>query len=90
MIFIATFLKKTKKAMSVGIAFVFLSYFLQIIGGMSDKVKILKQISFFEFTSSRDIILNDNINYTYLIIGTGIILVTSIGTYISYNKKSLV
>lgn len=89
-LFISTFLKKTRKSMNIGIAIVFLSYFSQIVGNMSDKAKLLKEISLFEFTSTRDIILNNNINEKYLIIGVAIIILTMVETYIRYNRKEFI
>lgn len=85
--FLSTFFRKTKKSMSVGIGIVFLSYFMQIIGNMGDNLSILKDISIFEFVSSRYIILNNHINMTYFCIGLGIIVLCIIGTYQKYNRK---
>ena len=85
--FISTFLRKTKKAMSLGIGIVFLAYFMQIIGGMGEKIEWLKNISLFEFASSRYIVLNNHINMTYLCIGLIIILACVIGTYYRYEYK---
>ena len=86
-LFISTFLKKSKKAMTLGIGIVFLSYFMQIIGSMGENIEWLKNISLFEFASSRYIVLNNHINMTYLWIGIGIIFLTIIGTYYRYENK---
>ena len=87
MLFISTFMKKTKKSMSLGIAIVFVSYFMQIIGGMGESVKVIKDISLFEFVSSRYIILNNTVDMKYVIIGLVIIAISTFGTYVRYNKK---
>ena len=86
-LFISIFLKKSKKAMTLGIGIVFLSYFMQIIGSMGENIEWLKNISLFEFASSRYIVLNNHINMTYLWIGIGIIFLTIIGTYYRYENK---
>ncbi|MEG2348734.1 MAG: ABC transporter permease subunit [Clostridia bacterium] len=88
--FISTFLKKTKGSMGTGVAFVFISYIMQIIGSMGDKLEIVKQISPFEFVSSRYIILNNSLDYKYLLIGIGVIIVSMIGTYVRYNRKEFI
>lgn len=88
-LFISTYMKKTKKAMSIAISIVFIEYFMQIIGGMGESVKIIKDISLFEFVSSRYIILNNSLNDKYIVIGIAIIVISLIGTYIKYNKKEL-
>lgn len=87
MIFISTFFKKTKKSMSIGIGIVFISYFMQIIGNMGENVEIIKNISLFEFVSSRYIILNDALDIKYIFIGIAIILCTIVGTYYRYKHK---
>lgn len=86
---ISTFMKKTKKAMSIAISIVFIEYFMQIIGGMGESIKIIKDISLFEFISSRYIMLNNSLNIKYFAIGIAIILISLIVTYIKYNKKEL-
>lgn len=88
-LFISTFMKKTKKALNIAISIVFIEYFMQIIGGMGEKVQIIKDISLFEFVSSRYIILNNSLNTKYIIIGLGIILISIIGSYYRFNKKEL-
>lgn len=87
MMFISTFFKKTKKSMSIGIGIVFISYFMQIIGNMGENVEIIKNISLFEFASSRYIILNNAIDMKYLWLGLLIILITTVATYWRYNLK---
>lgn len=87
MLFVSTFFKKTKKAMSLGIGLVFISYFMQIIGNMGENVEIVKKVSLFEFVSSRYIILNNSIDVKYLWIGLAIIAITAVGTYYRYNRK---
>lgn len=84
---VSTFLKKTKKSMSIGIAIVFLSYFMQIIGGMGENLEILKKISPFEFVSSRYIILNHELNIGYMVIGISVIFACMLATYYRYHKK---
>ena len=86
-LFISTFLKKTKKAMTLGIGIVFLSYFMQIIGSMGESIEWLKNISLFEFASSRYIVLNNHINMTYVWIGIAIIFLCIFGTYYRYEHK---
>ena len=86
-LFISTFLKKNRKSMSLAIALVFVSYLMQVIGSMGKSTEIFKQLSLFEFVSSRYIILNDGFDMKYIIIGIAIILISVIGTYVRYNKK---
>ena len=73
--------------MSLGIAIVFISYLMQIIGGMGEKVEFIKNISLFEFVSSRYVILNNTVDTKYLIAGAVIILLTILGIYKRYHDK---
>lgn len=86
-LFISTFLNKTKKAMTLGIGIVFLSYFMQIIGGMGESIEIIKKASLFEFVSSRYIVLNNAVNMNYVWIGIAIIILCLIGIYYRYEHK---
>lgn len=90
MLFISTFFRKTKKVMGVGIAIVFISYFFQMVGNLSDKVSFFKKISLFELAPARDIILKSKIDFNIILISLVIIIFTSIGTYIRYNKKDFI
>ena len=89
-LFISTFLRKTKQAMSIGIAVVFISYFLQMIGNMSESIEFIKYFSVFEFVSTRYIILNNSLDMKYILIGLGIIALCIFGTYKNYRRKELV
>lgn len=89
-IFMSSFFKKTKKSMSAGMAIVFISYFMQIIGTMGENIKFIKDISLFEFVSSRYIILNGEFNLKYILIGFAIIFICIIGLYKRYNTKEFI
>lgn len=90
LLFISTFYRKTKKSMATGIAIVFVSYAMQLVGGISEKVEILKKISYFEFSSSRYIVLNNSLDTKYIIAGIAIILICILGTYYKYDKKEFI
>lgn len=86
-LFISTFLRKTKVSTTIALAVTFISYLMQMVGSMSEKIDFLRYGSFFEFVSSRYIIENNTINFMYLGIGIVLIIVLTLGTYINYNKK---
>lgn len=87
---IGVLIKRPKKIYGIGIAFVMISYFMQLIGDMSDKVKIIKYFSVFTLTPIRDIINSSSFNIIYLIISVLICFVATILIYYFYNKKELV
>ena len=83
-------MRKTKKSMGVGIAIVFVSYAMQFMGGISKDLEIFKKISYFEFVSSRYIVLNNSLDMNYIWIGAFIIFFLIIIMYYKYNKKKFV
>jgi ABC-2 type transport system permease protein len=87
---ISVIIKKSKTMTGISLIVVFIPYLFQMIGSISDNIKILKQISFFEFVSIRYIIENAHINYIYLIISIIIIIISVFITYTRYNDKELV
>lgn len=89
-ILITTMINNPKKTIYIGLSVAFIPYILQLLGTISDKIEILKNISFYEFISLKYLVNNGHINYTYLIIGFSIIIVCITSTYIIYNKKELV
>lgn len=86
---ISTFLKNTKNSMGIGIAITFISFLMQILGGVSDKFEFIKSMSLFEFVSARYIIINNALDIKYIIIGIAIILLALLITYIKFDKKEL-
>lgn len=89
-LFISTFFKKTKKAMSLSIGFVFVEYFMQIIGGMGEKLEMVRKVSLFEFSSVRYITEHQALNMTYLGVGIVVILICIAATYFIYQKKEFI
>lgn len=88
-LFISTFMKKTKKSMTLSAGVVFGAYIMQLIGTMGKSVEFLKDISLFEFSSSRYIIVNKAFDTKYILIGLAIIIVCIIGTYANFYKKEV-
>lgn len=89
-LFLSIFMRKTKKSMGVGIAIVFVSYAMQFMGGISKDLEIFKKISYFEFVSSRYIVLNNSLDMNYIWIGAFIIFFLIIIMYYKYNQKEFV
>ncbi len=90
MLFISTFYRKTKKSMGTGIALVFIFYAMQLVGGISKDLEILKKISYFEFSSARYIILNNALDMKYVVSGIVTILILILLTYYRYDKKEFI
>ena len=89
-LFISTFTHKTKKTMGISLAIVFLSYFLQILAELSNKVEFLKYISTFTLADTRNIITNTTINPICIIVSILLTVSLIILSIYKYNKKELV
>ena len=87
---ISTMLKSSKRTTAVALLISFIPYMFQLVGTISDKVSILRKISFYEFISLRYLVDKGHINYIYLGIGLFIIIVSIFLTYKAYDKKELV
>ena len=89
-LFISTFFSKTKKIVGLSFALVFASYFLQVIGSLSEKVEMVKYFSIFSIYETRTVLVEGSLNYLSIGVGIIIILISTAATYINYNKKELV
>ncbi len=87
---VSTLFNKTKKTMPLAMGIVFVSYFLQTIGNMSEKISFIKCLSVFELANIRDIILHNKINFLQIAVTFTIVVVTIFLTVKIYNKKELV
>ncbi len=87
---ISSFFNKTSVTRNIALAIVFLSYIMQIVGGLTSSLEFLKNISIFEFFSVRYIAVNNCLDPLYLILSIIIILCAILITFINYNKKELV
>lgn len=88
--YISTFFKKTSKTNGLGIGIVFISYFLQLIANISNKVNFIKFFSILNLSDGRDIILNNSLNITSLLVSIIISAVSCYAIYIRYNNKELI
>lgn len=84
---ISAFFRKTKQTIGLGIGIVFMSYFLQILGNLSDKVSFLKYFSMFELAPSRSIIQNNSITLSSVMLTLLIIAVCYVLVNIIYKRK---
>lgn len=89
-LFISTFMHKSKKVLGIGLGIVFLSYFLNVISELSDKVSFLKYFSLYTLADVREVISNVKINPIIVSISLGITLGFILLSYYKYEKKELV
>ena len=88
--FISTFTHKSKKMLGIGLGIVLVSYILNAISSMSSSVEFVKYLSIFTLANTRNVIINNEINFTVIIISTCISLLFAFLIINRYNKKELV
>lgn len=89
-LYISTFFHKTKKMFGISLGFVFISYILQILSGLSSNVEFLKYFSVFTLADIRNVINSSSINLTMVIITLVISACFLFLTKIHYEKKELI
>lgn len=77
----SVFIKKTKSVYSLSIGLVLAAYFLNIIANVSDKLTFLKYFSPFHYVDSADIIVNEQLDISNIIV---MLLITSVCISLSY------
>lgn len=88
--FLSTFTHKGKKMVGISLGLVFISYVLQTLASISDKVEFLKYFSVFTLADIRNVITEVAINPVMIMISGVISIVFLVLTIINYNKKELV
>jgi len=88
--FISTFTNKTKKMLGVSLGIVFISYILQTLSQISEKVEFLKYFSIFTLADIRNTIQNIEINPVMVIISIILAVIFFFATKINYNKKEFI
>lgn len=89
-LFLSTFTHKTKKMLGLSLGIVMISYILQTLSVMSEKVEFLKYFSIFTLADIRNVIQKVSINPIMIIISISLSVVLFILTLINYNKKELI
>lgn len=89
LLWLSTYQKKTKKMWTIAIGFVFLSYILQMLATLTDKVSFLKYFSVFELASAREIITNGSLSWFAIGIALFLMAIAILGAYLHYNRKEL-
>lgn len=84
--FMSTFIKSSKKAISIALGVFFASYVIGVFSKLQDRLKNLIYLSPFDYASPAEVIKN-GFETKFIVIGLIIILVSIIATYNMYNKK---
>ena len=81
---------KSKKMMGISLGIVFISYFLNMFAGLSEKIEFFKYFSIFTLADTRNIIANNEMSIIYVFIAIVLTAIFALAALFVYNKKELV
>lgn len=89
-LFLSTFAHKTKKMLGISLGFVFVSYIIQVVSQLGEKVDFLKYISVYTLSDVRNVIEKAELNP--LLVSVSIILTVVFITLalLHYERKELI
>lgn len=88
--FLSTFAHKTKKMLGVSLGIVFVSYIMQVISQLSDKVEFIKYFSVYTLSDVRNVIESASIDPMMVGISIVLIIVCIALTLFHYERKELI
>ena len=87
-LFLSTILKPNINSTAISIGFFFITYVMGVISKLRDGLEPLRILSPFDYALPMDL-TKEGWNLNYVLLGTGIIILSTIGTFISYNRKDI-
>jgi ABC-2 type transport system permease protein len=82
-------MKRYKRSGSTAVAIILVTYFLAVFSGMEPKLDFLKYFTPFKYFDAGVFFRSGSLDWVYLLISAGIIVVCVIASYIAYNKRDL-
>jgi ABC-2 type transport system permease protein len=82
-------MQRYKRAASVGVSIILVSYFLSIVSVMNENLNFLKYFTPFRYFDSGDLFRTGSVEGIYLLLTAVIIVVCVAAAYITYNKRAL-
>ena len=82
-------MKQFKRSSATAVAIILVTYFMAVISGMEPKLDFLKYFTPFKYFDAGVFFRSGQLDWIYLIISAGIIMVCVIASYISYNRRDL-
>ena len=82
-------MKQYKRSGSVAVSLLLGAYFVSVISGMSKNLEFLKYFSPFKYFSPATFVHESSIDFNYVLLSLGIILVCIAGGYFTYARRDL-
>jgi ABC-2 type transport system permease protein len=88
-VFLGCVMKQYRRAGSVAVSLLLVTYFLSIIADLSKDLEFLKYFSPFKYFNPATLLHESKIEITFVCLSLGIIAVSLVGAYVSYSKRDL-
>ena len=88
-IFLGCALKKYKLAGSAAIAVILVTYFTSILSGLNTDLDFLKYFTPFKYFEAAAMLRDNRLEWTFVLLSFGIIIVLLIGAFTAYKKRDL-
>jgi len=88
-IFLGSAMKRYRQAGSVAVSLLLATYILSIISQLNKNLEFLKYFSPFTYFNPAAILRDSTIDFKYVLLSAGIVLVCLVGAYIAYSKRDL-
>lgn len=88
-IFLGSAIKHYKQASSMAVSALLVTYILSVLAGLNKDLDFLKYFSPFKYFNPLDILNKSTIDFNYVFLSAGIIVVCLAGAYFTYSKRDL-
>lgn len=89
-LFLSTFAHKTKKMFGISLGITFISYIFNVLATLAKTTEFLKCFSVFSLADIRNVIINDSINISLIILTILISSTLLLLSILNYNKKEFI
>jgi len=88
-VFLGCAMKQHRRAGSVAVSILLVTYFLSVMSGLDKKLDFLKYFTPFKYFDPGLLMSDGKIGAVYLALSVGIIVACMVGAYVSYAKRDL-
>lgn len=88
-IFLGCAMKQHKRASSVAVSILLVTFFISIIAGLKENLDFLEYFSPFMYFSAAELLQKSSINLANVWLSVGIIAVLIAGAYVTYSRRDL-
>lgn len=88
-LFLGCAMQRYKLSSSTAVAIILVTYFMSVISTMQDKLDFLRYFTPFKYFDAVELFRTGRLDYTFLLISVGIIVLLVASAYWIYNKRDL-